>query len=212
MTRRHDLVLARAFARDRARDLALFAWAFNPGTRNLTPPADITAALGWIAAASVNVAALDDPAVIRAALGACAVTLSGTPSAATTQRRKRSVLYNALGYAVEIGLLAANPVDRIQWKSPGVAETVDRRVVAGRPWPAPCSPGSAPRAPEASTWRRSTPASTRRDPPLRSRPADRARPHPAVAGLGPDRPGRPRIRRHPRRRPAPLTRPRARDP
>jgi Aminotransferase class I and II len=110
---------------------ALFAWAFNPGTRNLTPPGDITSALGWIAAASVNVADLDDPAVIRAALGACAVTLSGTPAAATTQRRKRSVLYNALGYAIELGLLTANPVDRIQWKTPGVAATIDRRVVFG---------------------------------------------------------------------------------
>jgi hypothetical protein len=31
---------------------ALFGWAFNPGTRNLTPPADIAAALEWVAAAS----------------------------------------------------------------------------------------------------------------------------------------------------------------
>ena len=110
---------------------ALFGWAFNPGTRNLTPPADITAALDWIAAASLPVAALEDPAVVRAALGACAATLAGKPAAATTQRRKRSVLYNALGYAVELGLLPANPVDKIQWKTPGVAETVNRRVVAG---------------------------------------------------------------------------------
>src|SRR6266704_6086131 len=48
----------------------------------------------------------------------------------TTQRRTRSVFYNALGYAVEQGLLAANPVDRVQWKAPDVAETIDRRVVA----------------------------------------------------------------------------------
>jgi hypothetical protein len=52
-----------------------------------------------------------------------------TPAASTTQRRKRAVFYNALGYAVEAGLLGANPVDRIQWKAPEVAETVDRRVV-----------------------------------------------------------------------------------
>jgi hypothetical protein len=110
---------------------ALFGWAFNPGTRNLVPPADVAAALDWAAAASVNVADLDDPAVIRAALGACAVTLGGMPAAATTQRRKRSVLYNALGYAVELGLLPANPVDKVQWKTPGVAATVDRRVVFG---------------------------------------------------------------------------------
>ena len=109
---------------------ALFGWAFNPGTRHLTPPADITAALEWIAAASQPVAALDDPAVLRAVLGACARTQAGQPAAATTQRRKRSVLYNAVGYAVEQRLLDANPIDRLQWKAPEVAETLDRRVVA----------------------------------------------------------------------------------
>src|ERR1039457_7141401 len=109
---------------------ALFAWAFNPGTRNLPPPANITEALDWIAAASAPVSALDDPAVIRMVLGACARTQAGQPAAATTQRRKRAVFHNAIGYAVEEGLLPANPVDRIQWKAPGVAETVDRRVVA----------------------------------------------------------------------------------
>jgi integrase len=108
---------------------ALFAWAFNAGTRNLTPPADISAALDWAAAASPPMCTLDDPATIRGVLGACARTQAGKPAAATTQRRKRAVFYNALGYAVEEGLLGANPVDRIQWKAPSVAETVDRRVV-----------------------------------------------------------------------------------
>ena len=39
----------------------------------------------------------------------------------STQRRKRSVFYNALGYAVELGRLGSNPVDRIQWTAPAVA-------------------------------------------------------------------------------------------
>jgi integrase len=108
---------------------ALFGWAFNPGTRNLTPPADIAAALDWAAAASQPLAALDDPDVLRVVLGACARTQAGKPAAATTQRRKRSVFYNAVGYAVEQGLLEVNPIDRIQWKAPEVAETLDRRVV-----------------------------------------------------------------------------------
>jgi hypothetical protein len=34
-----------------------------------------------------------------------------------------------LGYAVEPGHLSSNPVDRIQWTTPAVAQTVDRRVV-----------------------------------------------------------------------------------
>ncbi|HEX9356055.1 MAG TPA: tyrosine-type recombinase/integrase [Streptosporangiaceae bacterium] len=109
---------------------ALFGWAFNPGTRELDPPADTAAALSWVAAASQPLAALEDPATLRTVLGACARTCAGKPAAATTQRRKRAVFYNALGYAVEQGLLGANPVDRIQWKAPEVAETVDRRVVA----------------------------------------------------------------------------------
>jgi site-specific recombinase XerD len=110
---------------------SLFGWAFNPGTRNLTPPEETVAALDWIAAASLPVTALEDPATIRRALDACARTLAGKPAAATTQRRKRAVFHNAVSYAVELRHLDANPVDRIQRKAPAVAQTVDRRVVAG---------------------------------------------------------------------------------
>jgi integrase len=39
------------------------------------------------------------------------------------------VFYDALGYAVERGHLSSNPVNRIQWTAPAVAQTVDRRVV-----------------------------------------------------------------------------------
>jgi hypothetical protein len=108
---------------------ALFGWAFNPATRDITPPPHIAAALDWAARASQPVAALDDPATVRVALGACAKTLDGKPAAGSTQRRKRSVFYNALGYAVELGRLASNPIDRIQWTAPAVAQSVDRTVV-----------------------------------------------------------------------------------
>ena len=82
-------------------------------------------------AASLPVAALEEAATIRLALDACARTLAGKSAAATTQRRKRAVFHNAVRYAVELRLLDANPVDRIQWKAPAVAQTLDRRVVAG---------------------------------------------------------------------------------
>jgi integrase len=108
---------------------ALFAWAFNPATRDQEPPKEITAALEWAARASLPLSSLEDPATVRLALGACARTLDGKPAAGSTQRRKRSVLYNALGYAVELGHLPSNPIDRIQWTTPAVAQTVDRRVV-----------------------------------------------------------------------------------
>ena len=106
----------------------------SPG-RSTPPPATptrrekIAAALGWAERASLPVAELEDTATVRLALGACAKTLTGKAAAGSTQRRKRSVFYNALGYAVEQGHLASNPVDRIQWTTPAVAASVDRRVV-----------------------------------------------------------------------------------
>jgi integrase len=108
---------------------ALFAWAFNPATRGASPPPEIAAALDWTERASLPVAELEDTATVRLALAACARTLTEKAAAGSTQRRKRSVFYNALGYAVEQGHLSSNPVDRIQWTTPAVAQSVDRRVV-----------------------------------------------------------------------------------
>ena len=108
---------------------ALFAWAFNPATRDISPPPQIAAALDWTARASLPVTELEETATVRLALAACAKTLAGKAAAGSTQRRKRSVFYNALGYAVELGLLGSNPIDRIQWTAPAVAASVDRRVV-----------------------------------------------------------------------------------
>jgi hypothetical protein len=108
---------------------ALFSWAFNPATRDITPPPHIAAALDWAERASLPVTGLEDTATVRLALAACAMTLAGKSAAGSTQRRKRSVFYKALGYAVELGRLGSNPVDRIQWIAPAVAASVDRRVV-----------------------------------------------------------------------------------
>jgi len=108
---------------------ALFSWAFNPATRDISPPPKIAAALDWAERASLPITDLEETATVRLALAACAKTLAGKPAAGSTQRRKRSVFYNALGYAVELGHLASNPVDRIQWTAPAVAASVDRRVV-----------------------------------------------------------------------------------
>ena len=109
---------------------ALFGYAFNVASTSRAAPVEVIRALEQIAKTSVPVAALEDPAIVRAALNACARRLDGKPAAATTTRRKRAVFANALGYAVELRLLAANPLDRIQWKASAVAETVDRRSVA----------------------------------------------------------------------------------
>jgi len=44
--------------------------------------------------------------------------------------RKRAVFHGILGYAVEFGLLAANPADRVQWRAPTDAVSVNPSTIA----------------------------------------------------------------------------------
>jgi integrase len=108
---------------------ALF-WAMMPNkwAEPLSP--DLGHALQWIERHSMPLAKVAESDTVRLALNACARKLDGLPAAATTTSRKRAIFYNALGYAVERGLLEYNPVDKVQWKVPAVAQRVDRRVVA----------------------------------------------------------------------------------
>ena len=171
----------------------------SPG-RSTPPPATATrrekiaAALGWAERASLPVAELEDTATVRLALGACAKTLTGKAAAGSTQRRKRSVFYNALGYAVEQGHLPSNPVDRIQWTTPAVAASVDRRVVVS-----PAQARSLLAAVRALQRPGAAPGGVLRLPVLRRAApvggghAPRGRPVPAEEGVGEDRPGRLRL-------------------
>lgn len=114
---------------------ALYGWAFNAERRaNAEPDPDVAAAIAWISASSLNVAALDEKdrrsELIRHALDAISLTMSGEPAAPTVVARKRAVFYSVLNYAVELDILPANPIDKVRWKAPGVADVVDRRVVA----------------------------------------------------------------------------------
>ena len=75
------------------------------------------------------VSQLRDARTLRGALDALAVKLDGKPASPSTVRRKRSALYSALKYAVELELLETNPLDKLTWKPPANTDVVDRRVV-----------------------------------------------------------------------------------
>ena len=97
---------------------ALYGHAFNPARAGTDPGPPATAALAW---ASASLPAADRPGrpqVTRRALEALALRLDGTRAAATTITRKRAVFHGCLGYAAELGLLEANPLDRITWRPP----------------------------------------------------------------------------------------------
>jgi integrase len=113
----------------------LYGWAFHKAHREAQPlNTEDAAALDWVRRHSLNVITLDEKErrspLIRAALDAIALRMNGRPAAATTIARKRAVFYSALNYAVELDILPANPIDKVRWKAPKVAEEVDRRVVA----------------------------------------------------------------------------------
>ena len=110
--------------------VALYGYAFNPPRRCRAPRPATASALAWLERNSLPVSSLSDPQVIRAALDGLCLRLDGTPAAANTITRKRAVFHNALGYAVELGLLPANPAGTVQWRAPKAAAAVSPQAVA----------------------------------------------------------------------------------
>jgi integrase len=108
---------------------ALYGWAFNVKLREAGLPADLAPAIRWIERNTVPLTDLADPDVLRRVLNQVARKLDGTPAAATVLARKRAVLFNLLGYAVDKKHFPMNPLISVRWKSPKVAEAIDRRRV-----------------------------------------------------------------------------------
>jgi integrase len=109
---------------------ALYWYSFNKTRRSAgPPPADLQRIVQWVSAHTVSLADFKDAALTRKALDAIALRRDGRPAAATTIARKRAVLYGALGYAVELGLLPTNPIDQVNWTAPRSSDEVDRRSV-----------------------------------------------------------------------------------
>ncbi|MFC7529130.1 tyrosine-type recombinase/integrase [Actinoplanes sp. GCM10030250] len=109
---------------------ALYAWTFNKARRDAgPPPEDLAPTVQWLARNTVNLNDLEDAALVRKALDALSLRLDGRQAAATTIARKRAVFYGALRYAVELRLLAAHPMDHVQWVTPKSDDEIDRRSV-----------------------------------------------------------------------------------
>ena len=102
------------------------------------PDPDTASALAWLEQVYLPANRLGEPRVIRAALDGLCTRLDGTPAAANTIGRKRAVFHGALGYAVELGLLPANPS---AWCA-GAAEAASLSVRL------PAEPGTGPGDPE----------------------------------------------------------------
>lgn len=110
---------------------ALRDYLLPPDRRERERPPAVDKAARWLEEASLPLTALAEAAVVRAGLDAVALQMNGKPAAVTTMRRKRSVFFNVLQYAVELEQLDYNPIDKLRVRSrrSKVVTVVDRRVV-----------------------------------------------------------------------------------
>jgi integrase len=107
---------------------ALVRWGFNTKQRS-TPPDEVVEVLAWVARNTAPVSALAEAAMARRMLDQATGRLDGKNAAASTARRNRVILANAMDYAVELSLLQANPIRVLKWTAPKVSSQVDRRSV-----------------------------------------------------------------------------------
>ncbi|GHH63730.1 integrase [Streptosporangium violaceochromogenes] len=113
---------------DKALRHALKRWAFNAKQRN-EATGDTASALRWLAANTKPVSALTDPQSVRSLLDTATTRLDGKRAATSTVLRNKTILQNALDYAVELKLLTRNPIKDMKWKRPQNSYEVDRRSV-----------------------------------------------------------------------------------
>ncbi|WP_214111403.1 tyrosine-type recombinase/integrase [Acrocarpospora catenulata] len=104
---------------------AMHRRAFNTRQREAAQ-GDAAEALRWLSENTKPVSALAEPGTIREVLDAATSTVEGKRAAATTAKKHRLVLSNALDYAVELDLLAENPLKSLKWTPPKCTHEVDR--------------------------------------------------------------------------------------
>jgi integrase len=109
---------------------ALAHWSFNRTVRKAgDPPPEFASTIQWVRSHSLKVGDLNNPHTLRRAYDATIVAPEGKPYAPGTHRNKTKALSGAIKYAIELGLLEHNPLERISTPRPRKAVTLDRRVV-----------------------------------------------------------------------------------
>ena len=106
-------------------------WGYNTPLRTEGEvPADVRRVLDWCSRHTLPVGEAAEPDVLRALQRVVTRRLDGKPFAPTVARKTRSVLWNLLDYAVEEGLLDANPLAGVKWTAmPKGKRKIDKRAV-----------------------------------------------------------------------------------
>lgn len=116
---------------DKAIRSALVGWSFNPNKREQEDkPDQVAATVRWIERNSLPLSSVMRPEIARAVHHAAVTRLDGKAGARSVARQRRMILNNALNHAVELNLIASNPVKSIKWSAPTPSRAIDRRRVA----------------------------------------------------------------------------------
>jgi integrase len=110
----------------------VYRWVGNSTLRKEAPPEEQASAVRWLQRHTVPLSTLQDTTTVRRILDLLATRLDGRPAAASTFKRKRAVFHNLLEYAVETGLLEANPLLKVKRAVPKTVGVVDPRVLVDR--------------------------------------------------------------------------------
>lgn len=113
---------------------ALRSWAYSERLqKGGEPPESVTPILRWLERNTIDMSELapdrDGAAIARAVLDRLSRKKDGTPAAGSTATRKRVTFNNAMEYACERSVLPSNPLKRVKWTRPRMAQTLDMRTV-----------------------------------------------------------------------------------
>lgn len=110
---------------------ALRQWGYNTELRtNGEIPPEVRRVLDWCSRHTASVKTVNEPDTLRALQRAVTRRLDGKPFAPTVARKTRSVLWNALDYAVERELISTNPLAAVKWTAmPKGKRKIDKRAV-----------------------------------------------------------------------------------
>jgi len=116
---------------DRKLVRAATRWAFIPRRVDAESPEHLRTALRLLEKGTRRLSELTEPEVVRALLKEFDTTVLGGRAAPTTASRRRRTVNAALEYAVELGDLDENPLQRKEYKRKSVVRStaIDRRVV-----------------------------------------------------------------------------------
>ncbi|HEV2636146.1 MAG TPA: hypothetical protein VGX23_13415 [Actinocrinis sp.] len=115
---------------------AAVRWAVSEKVRDPAreAPPNLAPAIGWLERNTVPMSAFEEKGqgaqLARQLLDRLSGRQDGSPAAASMAMRNRAIANNLMSYAIEMGVLNANPLKAVKWTKPKVSEEIDVRVVA----------------------------------------------------------------------------------